>query len=493
MAPDSANNSYLLEIDGGTCYTVGDTGLTANQWTWVDYQAGNTANKVSLKLTAGTHNFKLIGREPNVKVDRVMAVLDGSCPTGPTGMGDNCTQDTDTTAPVVAVTTPADGAAITGMVAATATASDTAGVSRVDFYVDNILKATDTITPYTYNWDTKLYANGMHNISAKAYDAAGNVGVDTNTVTTKNGDLTAPSVPGAVTATAATSTSVVLAWTASSDDTGVAGYSIIRNNATIASAVTGTRFTDTTALPATAYSYKVVAYDAAGNSSAPSAAKSVTTPAAPVTDMAPPSRPASLTATTVSSSQINLGWIASTDNVAVTGYQVFRSGIGGTPLKIATVTPASGGSLSFGNTGLTSNTQYEYYVIAVDASGNVSTASEVARATTSRVENGPATPQPTPNARTGVIRGKVTGGRNDKTLVGVKVTAVKDGKRYTATTNAKGIYRFDRLPAGKYRLHWYGASGYETADETLRLRDGKDLVWNMWLVKRGEHRHWWNR
>jgi hypothetical protein len=53
----------------------------------------------------------------------------------------------------------------------------------------------------------------------------------------------------------------------------------------------------------------------------------IQTLANPVTpDSTPPSTPTNLTATAISSSQINLSWTASTDNVAVTGYKVFRNG-----------------------------------------------------------------------------------------------------------------------------------------------------------------------
>ena len=43
-------------------------------------------------------------------------------------------------------------------------------------------------------------------------------------------------------------------------------------------------------------------------------------------DTTKPSKPAGLTATAVSSSQINLSWTASTDNVGVTGYRIYRGG-----------------------------------------------------------------------------------------------------------------------------------------------------------------------
>jgi chitodextrinase len=72
--------------------------------------------------------------------------------------------------------------------------------------------------------------------------------------------------------------------------------------------------------------------------------------------------PAGLSATAISSSQINLSWTASTDNVGVAGYRVFRNGN-----QIATVT-----TTSYSNTGLAASTAYTYTVSAFDAAGNVS-------------------------------------------------------------------------------------------------------------------------
>ncbi|MFX3634004.1 MAG: discoidin domain-containing protein [Candidatus Pristimantibacillus sp.] len=77
--------------------------------------------------------------------------------------------------------------------------------------------------------------------------------------------------------------------------------------------------------------------------------------------------------TVISSSQINLGWTASTDNVGVAGYQVFR---GGTQVGTSTGT-------TFNDTGLTASTAYSYTVKAVDAAGNLSPNSNTATATTS--------------------------------------------------------------------------------------------------------------
>ena len=113
------------------------------------------------------------------------------------------------------------------------------------------------------------------------------------------------------------------------------------------------------------YNFRVHSSDALGN-------EAVSANATFIIDTAAPSIPIGLTATAISSTQINLSWAASTDNVAVTGYQVLRGGI-----VIATVA-----TTSYSNTGLTAGTNYVYTVKAVDAAGNVSAASGSANATT---------------------------------------------------------------------------------------------------------------
>ena len=89
-------------------------------------------------------------------------------------------------------------------------------------------------------------------------------------------------------------------------------------------------------------------------------------------DTTPPSIPTNLTATAISSSQINLAWTASTDTVGVSGYRIYRGGT-----QVAT-SPAN----SYSNTGLAPSTTYSYAVAAYDAAGNVSPQSGSASATT---------------------------------------------------------------------------------------------------------------
>ena len=96
-------------------------------------------------------------------------------------------------------------------------------------------------------------------------------------------DTVAPSAPTVLAATAPGSSRVDLAWTGSTDDTGLVGYRVYRNGSTSPLGTsTTTTFADTTATPNTAYTYEVTAVDAAGNESAPSNVVSVTTPSGPL-------------------------------------------------------------------------------------------------------------------------------------------------------------------------------------------------------------------
>jgi hypothetical protein len=92
----------------------------------------------------------------------------------------------DTTAPTVSITAPLNGATVVGTVSINATASDNVGVTKVEFYVDGALKSTDMTSPYSYSWDSTSVANGSHALTAKAYDAALNVGTSTAVNVTVN-------------------------------------------------------------------------------------------------------------------------------------------------------------------------------------------------------------------------------------------------------------------------------------------------------------------
>ena len=241
-------------------------------------------------------------------------------------------------------------------------------------------------TTTTSHSDTGRLPGTVYRYRVRAMDAAGNLSTYSSiaTVTTPAAtDSSPPSAPTGLAATAGSPTQVNLNWTASTDNVGVTGYRVERCQgaacttfAQVASPST-TSYVDNGLAASTTYRYRVRAVDAAGNFSAYSSISTVTTPA--VSDGSPPSDPTGLTAAAVGSSQANLGWTASTDNVGVAGYRVERcAGTGCT--NFAQV--ASPSTASYSDSGLAASTAYRYRVRAADAAGNLSGYSNVAEATT---------------------------------------------------------------------------------------------------------------
>src|SRR5947208_877986 len=286
---------------------------------------------------------------------------------------------------IVTITSPAPGSSVSGTVQVNASVSIVGSltVSQVQFFRDGNFIGSDSAAPYSVSWNTTSTNNGSHTLTAVATDILGvRWNSDPVTVTVSNGpppDTTPPSVPTGLRATAVSSSQINLSWAASSDNVGVSGYRVFRDGAQIAT-TSATSFTNQGLSPSTTYTYAVAAFDAAGNLSAQSSPASATTLAPP--DTTPPSVPTGLTASAVSSSQINLSWTASSDNVGVSGYRVYRNGT-----QIATTS-----ATSFANTGLSPSTTYSYTVAAYDAAGNHSAQSSSASATT------PAPPDTTPPA-----------------------------------------------------------------------------------------------
>jgi hypothetical protein len=82
---------------------------------------------------------------------------------------------TDTIAPAVSITSPVEGESLWCATSVNVVASDNVGVTQVSFYIDGGLQATDSSEPYTFGLNTKKLARGTHILTAKAWDAAGNV------------------------------------------------------------------------------------------------------------------------------------------------------------------------------------------------------------------------------------------------------------------------------------------------------------------------------
>lgn len=186
------------------------------------------------------------------------------------------------------------------------------------------------------------------------------------TITTSAPDTTAPTA-ATLSASGTTISATNLSWTGATDNIGVAGYDVYQNGVFRAS-VTSTTFAANGLTAATIYSFYVIAKDAAGNVSPASNTVSVTTLAP---DTAAPTAPI-LSASGTTASTTNLSWSGATDNVGVTSYDVYRNG------AFLAATSAT----TYAVSGLTASTVYTFYVIAKDAAGNVSPASNTLTITT---------------------------------------------------------------------------------------------------------------
>ncbi|MCE9671770.1 PQQ-dependent sugar dehydrogenase [Myxococcus stipitatus] len=187
-------------------------------------------------------------------------------------------------------------------------------------------------------------------------------------------DTQPPTVPTGLALSNVTCNSATLTWSPSTDNEGVAFYDVYHDGQHMKSVSGATVSTALTVVPGATWGLYVNARDAAGNVSQGSATLSITPPQCQA-DTQPPSIPTGLTATAVGTS-VTLGWTASTDNVGVTAYDVFRGGV-----KIGTVSGSPPGT-SFVDSGLTPNTAYAYAVLARDAQANASALSSAVTVST---------------------------------------------------------------------------------------------------------------
>jgi YD repeat-containing protein len=214
----------------------------------------------------------------------------------------------------------------------------------------------------------------------RSYSSAGLTSAYSATASaTTNADTTPPTAPASLTATAASGSQINLTWTGSTDNVGVVGYKIERcqgsgcTSFTQITTTSGASYSDTSLSQGSTYTYRVRAYDAAGNNSGYSNTAAVT-----LADTTPPSAPAGLTASLSGGSTVNLSWSASTDNVAVAGYAIERcQGSGCTSFTQITTT----GSTSYSDGGVSNGFAYGYRVRAYDAAGNYSGYSNTATVT----------------------------------------------------------------------------------------------------------------
>jgi chitodextrinase len=220
----------------------------------------------------------------------------------------------------------------------------------------------------------------------RARDAAGNVSGFTAVATIvpppcpAPRDTQPPSTPGLISPSITCTWVVTLSWGASTDNVAVIGYDVYRsiNNGPFTSVATTPTTTFTESLLG-AVKYQVRARDTAGNVSAFTAAVLVVPPPCPPPDTQPPTTPGTPTVSGTIGSATTLTWPASTDNVYVAGYDIYRAS-GATGDVFAPIGTST--SNAFTDTSLTAGTTYRYQVRARDAAGNVSAFSATVAVTT---------------------------------------------------------------------------------------------------------------
>jgi thermitase len=183
----------------------------------------------------------------------------------------------DTTAPTVAIANLAAGSTVSGLVSVSVNAADNVGVARVDLKINGTVVASDATGPYTFSWDSTGVANGMNNVSAIAYDAAGNVATSStvqvnvaNAAPAPVADTTAPVVAIANPTTGAVSGTVNVTVNAT-DNNGAAGINMsvyIDGQLKASGAGSSLAYSwNTRKVAAGTHTIQAVAKDAAGNTS----------------------------------------------------------------------------------------------------------------------------------------------------------------------------------------------------------------------------------
>ena len=391
----------------------------------------------------------------------------------------------DTTPPSVALLSPQDKAALSGLITVSATATDNVGVAGVQFHLNGAeLGPEDTTNTYAVSWDTTTVANGTYSLIATARDIANNTTTSLPvSVTVSNttslpltiSNLTVASGKTYVVPTAglqvggkvyidrsytfrtvpASLQGAAYIQTANNDKaaTQAAFLSFTVNQPVTVSVAHDVRitpkpawlatFTDTgkdlvtsdTTLHLFAQSFAAGTITLGGNVGGKSMYAVVIQPqdgSAPPTDSTPPSVPSDLQATPMSTTEIRLQWTPATDEGGVTRYTIARNG----------TAVASMPTPSYTDQGLSPSTLYTYTVTAEDAAGNVSAPSAPMSATTMPLPD--TTP---PSDFTASLSWQAN---SESDVAGYKVHYGTSSKTYTVVENV-GLTTNPNLPS--YMVH----------------------------------------
>jgi chitinase len=233
LAPEAALLSPAAGATVGTATTAGgvvevsasasdDTGVTRVEF-YLNGALQHTALAApyrfawdSTRVSSGSYTLSASAYDASGKIGASPAVT--------------VTVSNDTVAPAVAIANPLANSRVGGSIAVSATASDNVSLRSVELYLDGALKGSFSAQPYSLTLDTRQLANGTHTLSARAYDAAGNIGESASVALNVFNDEFAPGITSfSMPAAANTSTVSVTSFTAM-DNVGVTGYLITESS-----------------------------------------------------------------------------------------------------------------------------------------------------------------------------------------------------------------------------------------------------------------------
>lgn len=297
------NSDYVNQMldrmaaTGQTAAQVTSSTWKPNNFPCPDFKDGGGSAFLGSEIALNHYQDRLGIAMPNTKklAERVRPQKGGNhlffetlthAKTGKVGLAQNPvpTPVTDTKVPDISITSPVDASSASGLIKLVVDARDEGGISKVEVKVGNSLVATKTSAPYSHDFDTKSLPNGVHSITAIAYDKSNNMASSSITITIRNisepapnpnpvpvVDTQAPTAPSSLTKSLVTSWSnfrynLRLNWKASTDNVAVSEYVVTRNGTQLGVSSQNS-FEDNTLNAGTNYTYTVVAKDKAGNTS----------------------------------------------------------------------------------------------------------------------------------------------------------------------------------------------------------------------------------
>lgn len=230
-------------------------------------------------------------------------------------------------------------------------------IKYYNVYRDNVLLTSVTSGSYQ---DTNVTVATAYEYKVTAVWPNGKES-DASNLSLTVSDTIAPSQPTGVAALTTTASSISMGWNTSTDNVAVTAYEVWRDQQKIADVATPT-YTDSQLSSFGQYQYQIVAVDAAGNRSLPSASVTMISG-----DGTAPTAPSNVVATTQSEGGIKISWTPASDNVGVSKYQITRNG----------QTLGESSTSSYVDMTTEENMTYAYSVTAVDNAGNVSASSAI--------------------------------------------------------------------------------------------------------------------